>query len=237
MAEQSRAQLDVDATGGMGEHVAAQAAQGGFEQHDAEQADGDHVKGAEPPVHQNLVHYHLKEQRGEQREDLQHEGHQQHFAEQLAVLDDGRNEPGEVELRQFASQRSLGADQDQLAAPARLKRFEVQHLGTLALRVMDQRLAIVDARNDEEPSVVVGRDGGQRGMSETLDLAASGLGFQSQLLGSQQKFAPSEGATIFGELMSQLLGGYGNVMETGQHDQTCKTAIDRRRRTYPLVID
>ncbi|MNZ69436.1 hypothetical protein D3C78_877340 [compost metagenome] len=104
MAEQSRTQLDVDAAGRVGEHIAAQAAQGGLEQHDAEQADGDHVQGAEPPVHQHLVHHHLEEQRGEQREDLQHEGHQQHFAEQLAVLDDGRDEPGEVELRQLPGQ-------------------------------------------------------------------------------------------------------------------------------------
>ncbi|MCY1183356.1 hypothetical protein D9M73_239680 [compost metagenome] len=74
-------------------------------------------------------------------------------------------------------------------------------------------------------------------MGEALDLAACGLGFQPQLLGGQQQFAPSEGATIFGELMSQLLGGCCNVMETGKHDQTCKSAIDSGRRTGSLVID
>lgn len=74
-------------------------------------------------------------------------------------------------------------------------------------------------------------------MGQALGLAVGPPGFQPQLLCSQQQFAPTEGATIFGELMSQLLGGYGNVMKTGQHDQTCKTAIDRGRCTYPLVID
>jgi hypothetical protein len=52
---------------------------------------------------------------------LQDEGDQQHFAQQLAVLDHRRNEPGEVELRQFAGQRGARGEQDQFAAPARLE--------------------------------------------------------------------------------------------------------------------
>jgi len=229
VAEQSRTQLDVDTAGGVSEYVAAQAAQGGLEQHDAEQADGDHVKGAQPPVHQHLVHHHLEEQRGEQREDLQHEGHQQHFAEQLAVLDDGWDEPGEVELGQFAGQRGFGAEQDQLASPAGFKLREAQHLGSLALRVMDQRLAIVDARDDEEAPVDRGGNGREWGVGEALGLAARRFGLQTQLLGRQQQFGPAERAAILGELMDELFRRGRQIVKAGEHDQAGQAGIERRR--------
>ncbi|MNR34389.1 hypothetical protein D3C85_1521590 [compost metagenome] len=102
----------------MGEHITAQATEQRFKNHDAEQADGDHVQGGQAAVHQHLVHHHLEEQRGEQREYIEDEGHQQHFAEQLAVFDNSRDKPAEVETGQVAGQRSFGADQDQLAGPA-----------------------------------------------------------------------------------------------------------------------
>ncbi len=104
MVEQSRTKLHVDATGGMGEHVAAQPRQDYFEDRHHQQTDGNHVQRREPAVHQHLVHHHLEEQRRNQREEIEHEGNQQHLAKKLAVFDDGGNEPGEIELRHLADQ-------------------------------------------------------------------------------------------------------------------------------------
>src|SRR6218665_267696 len=41
--------------------------------------------------------------------------------QQFVVLDDGRNEPGEIEPGQFIGHRRARGEQDQLAAPARLQ--------------------------------------------------------------------------------------------------------------------
>lgn len=62
-------------------------------------------------VHQNLVHNHLEEEWGDQDEELQDEGGQQDFAEQLAVYDDGGDELGEVEFSEFAGEQGV---EDQL---------------------------------------------------------------------------------------------------------------------------
>ena len=59
---------------------------------------------------QYFVHHHLKEQGRHEAEQLQHEADQQHFAQQLAVFDQGGDEPGEVELGQLASKGGAAGD-------------------------------------------------------------------------------------------------------------------------------
>ncbi|MOA17047.1 hypothetical protein D3C78_1372890 [compost metagenome] len=83
---------------------------------------------------------------------------------------------------------------------------------------MDQRLAVVDARDDEEAPVGRSSNGWKRGVGQAFGLAARRFGLQTELLGGQQQLNLSEAAAILGEFVSELLGGYGNVVETGQHD-------------------
>jgi hypothetical protein len=104
-------------------------------------------------MHQHLVHHHLEEQRRHQGEQLQHKGHQQHLAQQLAVLDHGRDEPGEVEFRQLTGQRGAGSEQNQLTGPARLQFRPRQHLRPLGGGVVDQHRIILDLRHDEEAAI------------------------------------------------------------------------------------
>ena len=104
VAQQARAEFNVDAAGGVAEHVGAQHGEYAFEQHHDGQAHHQHVERGEAPVHQHLVHHDLEEQRADQRKQLQEQRHDEHFAEQLAVLDEAGDEPAEVELRQRAGQ-------------------------------------------------------------------------------------------------------------------------------------
>ena len=90
MAEQPRAQLDVDAVGGVREEIGAQDAEHGLEQGDGDQPDHQHVERAHAAVHQHLVDHDLEEQRRDQREELQEERGHQHLAQQPAVLVDRR---------------------------------------------------------------------------------------------------------------------------------------------------
>ena len=119
VAEQPSAELDVDAARGVAEDVGAQRVEHAFEQHHDDQADDEHIERGQAAVHEHLVHHHLEEQRADQREELKEEGDHEHLAQQLAVLDEAGQEPGEVELRQFACQRCAAGDEDQLAAPLR----------------------------------------------------------------------------------------------------------------------
>jgi hypothetical protein len=118
VAEQPRAEFHVDAAGGVAEDVAAQGVEQALEHHDHHQADDEHVERGQAAVHQHLVHHDLEEQRADQREELQHEGDEQHFAQQLAVFDEAGDEPGEVELGQLARQAGAAGDEDEFAAPA-----------------------------------------------------------------------------------------------------------------------
>ncbi len=93
VAEQPRAELDVDAVGGVGEQVGAQDAQNGLESRDRHKADHQHVEGAERAVHQHLVDDHLEEQRRDQAEQLQEERRDQHLAQQATILVDRAQEP------------------------------------------------------------------------------------------------------------------------------------------------
>ena len=115
--KQPRAQFDIDATGGVAEDVGAQRGEYALEHHHDDQSDHQDVKGRQATVHQHLVHHHLKEQRTDQGEQLQEQADGEHFADQAAVLDEAGDEPAEIELRQFASERGAAGDQNQLTGP------------------------------------------------------------------------------------------------------------------------
>ncbi|MCY1527139.1 hypothetical protein D9M68_621960 [compost metagenome] len=177
-------------------------------------------------MHQHFVHHHLEEQRSKQREYLEHEGGHQHFAKQLAVLDDGRDEPGEVEAGQFCRLGSLGAEQQQFAAPECGQGTELNDFRALLARILNQHLVLLDTSDNEVISVVGTRDGRQRCMGKALRLAAYRLGLEAQLARSQQQFGAAEALSLWSEFMGQLLGRRCNVMEACEHHQADQPCVD-----------
>ena len=73
MAEQSRAQLDVDAVGRVGEEVGPQPAQDNLEHRQRGQAQGEDLQCRHAAVNEHLVDDDLEEERREEAEDLQEE--------------------------------------------------------------------------------------------------------------------------------------------------------------------
>ena len=138
MAEQVRAETDIDARGGVGEDIGAQRAEDAFEQDHGQQADGQHVQRGECLVHQHLVDHHLEEQRHEQCEQLQEERGDQDFRERFAVLDDGRDEPGEIEFAVFGAQVGALGEQDQAPVPELLEHLARDQRGGGFARVLDE---------------------------------------------------------------------------------------------------
>ena len=86
MAEQPGAQLDVDPVGRMRKKISAQDAEDGLENRNRHQPDDQHIERAQRAMHQHLVDDHLKEQRRDQREQLQKERGDEHLAEQAAGI-------------------------------------------------------------------------------------------------------------------------------------------------------
>ena len=119
MVKQACAEFHINTTGGVGKHVTAQTRQRDFEDRHHQQTRRNHIQRGQPVMHQHLVHDHLEEQRRNQREQVEHERHQQHFTQQLAIFDNSGDEPGEVELRHFADHRRARGEQDELTTPAR----------------------------------------------------------------------------------------------------------------------
>ena len=244
MAKQPRAELDIDAAGGVGKDVASQRGQRHLEQHDHDETDADHVQRGVAAVDQHLVHHHLEEQRRDQGKQLQHEADRQHLQQQLAVLDDGGDEPGEVELRHLAGQRGARREEDQLTRPAGLQLLQVQLFRSPHARGLDQHLGagsvVVRTGQDEELGMALGvfahRNRWRGGFREPVGLHLDPLGLQAELAGRQQDFLRSHGSALCGELMGQLCGVRRHVVQARQHHQTDQRGILDGFRLAPMGL-
>ena len=81
MAKKPRPELDVDSVGGVRKQIRAQDAEHRLEYPDCDEPDNEHVERAHAAMDEDLVDDHLKEQRRHQREHLQEERGDEHFAE------------------------------------------------------------------------------------------------------------------------------------------------------------
>ncbi len=124
-------------------------------------------------IDQHLVHDNLKEKGCDQRNQLQDKGSDQHLAQQFAIFNDGRNEPGEVETRRLTGETGFAGQKDQVAGPLFEKMLQRNDLRWFA-RSLDQRAwasgsifcvcASIDFGQYEKPSFVVQSDTGQGGL-------------------------------------------------------------------------
>jgi len=133
-------------------------------------------------VHQHLVDNDLEEQRRDEGEELDEERGKQDLAEQLAVFDDGRDEPAEVELSGIPGQQGPAGDQYQLAIPGLLKRVPLKGRGTLGLGVLHQDTVFLDLGQDEIVTVPVLGDGRQRELLEPQPVGLGGAGLELEAL-------------------------------------------------------
>jgi hypothetical protein len=198
-------------------------------------------------MHQHLVHHHLEEQRRDQGEQLQHEGDQQHFAQQLAVLDHGGDEPGEVELGQFAGQGGARGEQDQLAAPARKANSAATTPGALGARVLDQDFSASTRARMKKRAVQRSMASAGRGLRSRRDpasvahlpcaLSPSCFGREQNGCGTPKRLPAF--AEIVGELVrrrrrccgsGRASPGRGGRCRWGARERRCQGQARRQRR-------
>ncbi len=205
MAEQARAELDVDTAGGMAEHVRAQRRQHALEDVDHDQPDDEDVQRRQALVDEHLVHHDLEEQRRHQCEQLQEQRDQQHLADQLAVAHDAGHEPGEVELRERAGQRGAAREQDQLARPGGDEVVEGLGHRTIARRLR-QRARRIALSQHAHAAVAHQRQRGHRRQRQALRVTPHVGGLQAEMLRAQQQVGDRQHlAAALAEEMQQCL--------------------------------
>ena len=88
---------------------------------------------------QHLVDDILEKERCREAEQVDRERDQQHFADQTAIFDDLRDEPGKVEGAIVDAQRLARGDEHKLARPDRIQ-FLARQLGDIAVEMADEHL-------------------------------------------------------------------------------------------------
>ncbi len=223
VAKQAGTEFDVDAAGGVAEHVGTQAGEQALEHDDDDQADDQHVQRRQALVHQHLVHHHLKEQRRHQRKQLQEQRHREHFTQQLAVLDQAGQKPAEVEGGQFPGQRGAAGDEDEFATPLLGKHRQRFDGGAAAggSHVLEQHALAVALGQHDHAAVTHQGQCRQRRQREPIDTGAAAFGLEAQALGRQQQVIGGEG---FAGGLAQLVQQRGrlgsHVVQTGDQAQS-----------------
>ena len=161
---------------------------------------------------QHLVDHVLEEQRRGKAEQVERQCDQQDLADQPAVLDDLRHEPGDVEPPGLPQHVLARGDEDQLARPHRLELFAGQFADRQSFgagfghRELDQRLVALNPADDEPAAGAIGERGHRRAFQfvpARADLARADAGFLAVLLGQPQQVVGVDRAVV-AEAVTQL---------------------------------
>jgi hypothetical protein len=224
VAEQARAQLNVDAVGGVREDVGAERTEHSLEDRDGDEADQQHVERRHAAMHQHLVHHHLEEQGRDQREDLQEERGEQDLAQQVAVLVDRAHEPGDAELPAEIRQGCAARDENEGAVPDRFERALVHHLGGAAGAAMHQHLVLVAAAEDEKAAVVAAGQSGQRCSGQAV--VRAGRPARLQILLAREAHDVVGGDRVgAGQLATERVRAHGQAMKAEQSREAAESPL------------
>lgn len=217
----------------MGEHVASQRSERHFKQDDHDQTDTDHVQRGVAPMDQYLVHHHLKKQRRDEGEHLQGKADRQNFQQKFAVLDDGGNEPGEIELRHLAGERRTRGEENQVSRPPAAKLFQRQllrppHPGELDEHLGTGRVVLGPGQDEELGAtlrVIAHRHGGQGCLGKAFGRYVDPLGLQTEFSAGQEHFLSTQGLTVHRKFVGQMRRVRCHVVQACQHDKTYQGGI------------
>jgi len=180
-------------------------------------------------VNQYLVHHHLEEEWGCQTNQLQKERHQQHFAQQFAVFDDGRNKPAEIEAGQLARKTCPGCKQNQLAIPLCLPFLRTALLRSADFGVLKQDLLAIHPRQNDKLAVNRLRNRREWRARQAVKATGNHLGFKTTGFGCEQDFSFTHRLAMTRVLVADLVRLDGHRMKAGQHHKTSQCRIKRRR--------
>ncbi len=217
MVEQARAELDVDAVGGVREQIGPQDAKNGLENRDRQETDDQDVEGAQPPVYQHLVDDDLKEQRRDQGEQLQEKRGDQHLAQEVPIFVDRSQKPCDVEPTGDVRQPDPAGHQDQFAVPDR-EELGPRHQGRpLRVRRPNQDLVFGGLGDQQEGAVAQGGDRRQGRPGQPRPVRPVGAGLEPEILGAPEHLRCAN--LVSSEPVPDLSGIGRNALEMQQRHE------------------
>ena len=127
-----------------------------------DQADDQHVERGHAPVHEHLVDDDLKEERRDQRKQLQEEGGDEHLAEQAPILVDAPREPGDVEPSSQVNQGCAAGHKDEPPVPEEFKLIPLHERRARRERGLNQDRSLCHFAQQQEAAVTQDSNGRKR---------------------------------------------------------------------------
>jgi hypothetical protein len=192
---------------------------------DRYQPHHEHVERADAAMHQHLVDHHLEEQRRDQREDLQEEGRDHHFAKEPTVFVDGAKEPGDVEVAREVEQSGSAGHEDEPAVPDRLEFGPRHERGSRRRRRLHEHLVFARFGEEEKSAVLERGYRRQRSVGEARPRTRCRACLEPELFPQSQHFGNADGGAA--EAMANLLGVGADAVEAHQRHQHDQSGIGR----------
>ena len=174
-------------------------------------------------MHQHLVDDDLKEQRGDEREDLEEKRGNHHLAEHVTVFMNGAKEPGDVESAREVRQRRPPRHQDEPAIPNGLELGPRHQRGPRRQRGLNEHLVLAHLGEEEKPTVLENRDPRQRGLVEPLTARSAYARLEAELPGDPKHLGDAN--RRFPDLMPDLFRTRTDAMEPQHRNQRGQAGV------------
>ena len=203
MSKQTCAELDVDTVGCVGKQIGAQRAEHRLEDRDRHQADDQHFERAKSAMNEHLVDDDLEEERADEREELQEERGDEHFAQEAAIFLDRAEEPGDVEAPREVRERRTARHQNQTSIPDRLEFSAAQGFRTRGRRALDHHQVLSCLAEQEEIPILECRDCRQRRARKARPGRLDGARLEPNVFGAAQHLRDADHSRA--QTMTELL--------------------------------
>ncbi len=230
MAEQLGAELGVDPACGVGEQIGAQAPHQHLEGVDHQQAHSQHLERRVALVHQDLVDHDLEEQRRDQADELQEQRGDQHVAQQAPVLDQGRDEPADVEGAGRPGHPLAGGHQQQLAREGPGEVGEGLRRRRARRRIEAQHAIVRRLKDQGEAAILEPGDRRQGPACELFGARLDRLGFHAEPARLAEQVLHRGRLAAEAHAVTQLFGVGWPVEKAEQGDETGQACIDAQSR-------
>src|SRR5579883_189050 len=223
MTEEPRAELDIDAVGGVREDVSAERAQHGLEHRDGDEPDHQHIERRQAAMHQHLVGDDLEEERRHQREKLEEERGDDDLAKDAAVLVHRLEEPGHVEAAHELAERGAARHEHQPPAPHGLEDGALDELWAADPGILDECAVIGDLADDQEAAIAQLDDGRQVQTRKPLPGARYQARLDAEILRATQHLGNADRDAA--KAVPDLIGFGGDAVKPQQQDERRQSRI------------
>ena len=186
----------------MRKKVGPQNAENRIKERNRDQPDDNNIQRTQGAAGQHLVDDDLKEQRRDQREQLEKERSDEDLTQQIAVFVDGLDEPVDAKTVRKLSQADATGHQNQTAIPDSLELLARHQRRPRRHRILNKDPILAGLAEQEITAIAQHGDAGQRCFAEPLPVGVVDPGFQPQFFGTTDHFRDADGAA---EAMANLL--------------------------------